>query len=108
MKVRILVVVALISVIANIAMLSNIMHPFEDPLELMRAMQMGWSVRGLAEHNIVDVRDFEAKCIGGIDYDKCREAEGAVVMAVRHKYGITQPLPIPTAQSSIPMESQRP
>jgi hypothetical protein len=105
-KLKVVIIVAIVSLIANIAMLSNIRHPFQDPLELMRAMQMGWSIRGLAEHNVVDVKDFEAKCILGIDYDKCREAEGGVVIAVRHKYGIMQPLPIPTAQSST--EAQRP
>lgn len=93
------------------AILSNQSHPFEDPAEIMRAMQMGWGIRGLAEHGAIDkptIDNFQAQCIMGKDYDKCREAEGSAVVAARAHFGITQPLPIPTAQSSNSINTERP
>ena len=69
---------------------------------------MGWAIRGLGAAGVVDVKDFQDKCINGFDYDKCREAEGSVVIATRKHYGITKPLPIPTPQNSQAIETQRP
>ena len=77
----------------------------------MRSMQMGWAIRGLADHGVFDkatIDNFQAQCISGTDYDKCREAEGSAVIAARKHYGITKPLPVPTAQSSQGIEKERP
>ena len=93
------------------SIIANRYHPYEDPAELMRAMQMGWAIRGLAERGSLEkpvITNFEAQCIGGYDYDKCREAEGQAVIAARLHYGITKALPIPTAQSSQAIEKERP
>ncbi len=97
--------------ITLIAILANRSHPFEDPAELLRSMQMGWAIRGLAEHGIISkptIDEFQTRCIMGQDYDKCREIEGSVVVEARAHFGITQPLPIPTPQNSQGIEKERP
>lgn len=94
--------------IALIAIVSNRSHPFEDPQELRSALVMGWVLRGVAEHDGIDAKGFIAACIESADYDKCREAEQAMVVAVRVKHHLGAYPGIPQAQSSAPVVQERP
>ena len=96
-----------ILILAITILLSSISHPFEDPKELMRALQLGWGIRGIQQQGIVDTTEFQTKCVLGQDYDTCRESIGHMVNAVRAKYRYPS-LPQPHAQSSAPIEQQRP
>ena len=88
------------------AMYSNTLHPFEDPAELMRAIKLGWAIRGLSQ--VVNVSEFQTKCIDGVNYDNCRESIGHVVNATRARYKLAPVAEIPHAMASAPMSMQRP
>lgn len=76
------------------ALMGGLRHESNDPMEQIRAIQLGWAMRGVDALHSVDMGKFKKLClnINASDYDECRLAVGDVIKAVRDKYGVKVPL----------------
>ena len=71
------------SVVFNTVLLSIWLHPFQNTRELQQSIQLGWAIRGMAEHSSMDTVEFQNKCINSSNFEHCSDALKHLIMNTR-------------------------